>query len=70
MTKAIAARIAPVLAALREGRTPSPDEIQALAADEVTRVALYRALRSAGRGDLFPREYDTAEALGDADAHR
>jgi hypothetical protein len=66
--KGIAPRLEPVLAALREGRTPSVDQIQVLAADETTRVPLYRALQSAGRGELFPPEYATAEALADEDS--
>ena len=63
-------RLAPVMAALREGRTPPPDEIRSLAADPTTRIAAYRLLRQSGRLDLFPPEYATPAALADDDVDR
>jgi hypothetical protein len=64
---ALQARIEPVLAPLREGRTPSPDQIHALAASADTRSLLHRALRDMKREDLFPPQYATAEALAESD---
>lgn len=66
-THAMRARIEPVLAAVREGRTPSPDEIHDLAANAATRSLLRRALRQLGRDDLFPVRYATPEALAESD---
>jgi hypothetical protein len=64
---ALQSRIDPVLAPLREGRTPSPDQIHALAASADTRSVLYRALREMKRGDLFPPQYATPAALAESD---
>ncbi|HSL22023.1 MAG TPA: hypothetical protein VK886_10845 [Vicinamibacterales bacterium] len=65
---ALQRRLAPLMAAMRESRTPPPDEIRTLAADPETRVAVYRLLRQAGRLDLFPPEYATPAALAEDDA--
>ena len=66
-TAALQQRIEPVLAPLREGRTPSPDEIHALAAHVETRSLLQRALRGLKREDLFPVQFATPEALAESD---
>ena len=66
-TTALHQQIEPVLAALREGRTPSPDQIHALAARAETRSVLHRALRDMKREDLFPSRFATAEALAESD---
>ena len=63
----LTARLEPVLAALREGRTPSPDAVHALAADPATRGVLRRALREMKRGDLFPERHATPAALAESD---
>lgn len=60
-------RIDPVVAALREGRTPSPDQIQELAASAETRSLLRTALLEMNRADLFPPQYATPEALAESD---
>ena len=60
-------KIEPALAPLREGRTPSPDQIQQLAASTDTRSVLHRALRDLDRGDLFPPQFASPEALAESD---
>lgn len=64
---ALQREIEPVLAPLREGRTPSPDQIHALAARVETRSVLYRALGAMRRADLFPAHFATPEALAESD---
>jgi hypothetical protein len=67
VTAGLAGRIEPVLAAVREGRTPLPDEVYRLAADPATRSVLYRALRALGHADLFPAAQTSAEAIAESD---
>jgi hypothetical protein len=66
-TKLLAGRMEPVIAALRDGRTPPPDDVHALAADATTRSTLRRVLRDMGRGELFPQRYAGPEALAESD---
>ena len=63
----LAARLEPVLAAAREGRTPPPDVVHALAGNPSTRSLLRRALRAMGRPELFPTQFDTPDALAESD---
>jgi len=67
VTSGLQGRIEPVLTALRESRTPVPDEVHRLAADATTRSLLYRALRSLGHANLFPAEHASPEALAESD---
>lgn len=63
----LAARIAPVSLALRDGRIPRQVDLDAFAADRTTRKVLYEELEIHDRLDLFPPAFRTQEALAEAD---
>lgn len=64
---ALAARIDPVERRLADGQDPEPADIERLARDRETRRVLYNALEVHDRLDLFPAQYRTREAMGEAD---
>lgn len=66
-TEAVLAEIQEITTALEEGRTPPTDEIQTYAARPDTRNTLLETLQHHGQGELFPREYATAEAMAESD---
>jgi hypothetical protein len=67
VTSRLQGRLDPVLTAVREGRTPVPDDVHRLAADAATRGVLYRALRELGHGGLFPSQFASPETLAESD---
>lgn len=56
----------PVGEKLAAGRTPAPDEIEALAKNPVTRSSLYEILKHFERLDLFPKELRSETAQAEA----
>lgn len=59
--------LAPVRAALAQGKAPPPDQVEALAADPLTRLAVYRALKDARSVSLIPRKHRSQKAMAEAD---
>ena len=61
------AKLAPVIDAIDAGREPDPAAVRSLAADPVTRNALYDAMAGAGKAALFPPEFRTRQAYAESD---
>ncbi len=54
----------PIGEKLANGKSPTPDEVEALAKNSATRTSLYEILKHSERLELFPAEYRSEAAQG------